>query len=369
MVRRRSAVAMALLCAALGVLGVSPQAAGQANRMTLLTDGTSMDNFDLAGNANWRVAERTLAADKGSGFLVTKQLYGDFRIRAEFWVDEDANSGIFIRCSMPQPTAQTCYEINIFDNNPNKNNATGSIVGIAKSDPIPQTALKWNVIEVEAKGPQINVTVNGMRTASAQDNKHVRGRIGLQYNGGVVRWHKVEVQALTPADIAEDATPLLPNCQYGFAMIWPSQPQMRDIRYTTASGINVPAKQFYVEQGGNRYFETVADFSNGPKADEQIVAQALAELGKKGEVRYRGTGDYDPGMPGGQVNIFEPGGKQLRGSVYMAYHKLYVTEAEATAGDTNALLFEQSITLIDHTGANIDRVNAQNDTGKPFDCK
>src|SRR3954463_3542981 len=104
---RRSAVALGVLCAGLTVLGLSPNAAGQASRMTLLTDGTSMDNFDLAGNANWRVAERTVAADKGSGFLVTKQLYGDFRIRAEFWVDEDANSGIFIRCSMPQPSAQT----------------------------------------------------------------------------------------------------------------------------------------------------------------------------------------------------------------------------------------------------------------------
>src|SRR4029078_5809813 len=156
---------------------------------------------------------------------------------------------------------------------------------------------------------------------------------------------------------------------YGFAMIWPTQPQMRDIRYTTASGINVPAKRFYVEQGGNRDLETVAAFANVPKADEQIVAQALAELGKKGEVRYRGTGDYDPGMPGGQVNIFESGGKQLRGSVYMAYHKLYVTEAETAPGDTNALLFEQSITLIDHAGANIDRVNAQNDAGNAVDCK
>jgi hypothetical protein len=86
-------------------------------------------------------------------------------------------------------------------------------------------------------------------------------------------------------------------------------------------------------------------------------------------VRYRGEGDYDPGMPGGQLNIFEPNGRQLRASVYMAYHKLYVTEAEATLGDTNALLFEQSITLIDHVGANIDRVNAQNDIGRPFDCK
>jgi hypothetical protein len=368
---RGSAITAGLLFAALGVLGLSHEAAGQAgSKMVMLTDGTSLNNFDQAGNASWRIAERTIAADRGRGFLVTKQSYGDFRIRAEFWVDEDANSGIFIRCDDPQnPSAATCYEVNIFDGNPNRANATGAIVGVAKVDPVPQTALKWNVIEVEAKGSQLNVSVNGMRTASVQDTKHARGRIALQYNGGIVRWHKVEIQALTAADIAEDTTPLYANCQYGFAIIFPGQPMVRDIRYTTAVGTNVPAKQFYVEQGGNIYSETVADFSAGPKADDQIVAQALAELSKKGEVRYRGFGDYDPGLPGGQLNIFQANGRQLRTSVYMAYHRLYVTEATATAGDINAVLFEQSITLIDHVGANIDRVNAMNDIGEPFSCR
>ena len=367
---RRSAITMGLLFAALGVLGLSHEAAGQASRMVMLTDGTSMNNLDQVGNANWRIAERTVTAFQGSGFLVTKQPYGDFKIRAEFWVDEDANSGIFIRCNDgAPPSAANCYEVNIFENNPTPANGTGAIVNVAKVEQVPQTANKWNVIEVEAKGSQLNVSVNGMRTASVQDTKHARGRIALQYNGGIVRWHKVEIQALTADDIAAESTPLYANCKDGFAVIFPGQPMVRDIRYTTAAGTNVPAKQFYIEQGGNRYSETVADFSAGPKADEQIVAQALAELGKRGEVRYRGAGDYDPGWPGGQLNIFEPNGRQLRTSVYMAYHKLYITEAEAAPGDINAVQFEQSITLIDHVGANIDRVNAVNEIGVPFDCR
>jgi hypothetical protein len=368
---RWSAITSGLLFAALGGLGLSQEAAGQAgSAMVMLTDGASLTNFDQAGNANWRIAERTVSADRGNGFLVTKQSYGDFRFRAEFWVDEDANSGIFIRCDNPQnPSAATCYEVNIFDANPNQGNGTGAIVNVAKVDPMPKTALKWNVIEIEAKGTQLNVSINGMRTASVQDTKHARGRIALQRGAGVVRWHKVEIQPLTAANIAEDSTPLYANCQYGFAIIFPGQPMARDVRYTTAAGTDVPAKQFYVEQGANRYYETVADFSAGPKADEQIVTQALAELSKRGEVRYRGFGDYDPGMPGGQLNIFEANGRQLRTSVYMAYHRLFITEAEAVPGDINAVQFEQSITLIDHVGANIDRVNAVNDIGVPFDCR
>jgi hypothetical protein len=73
-------------------------------------------------------------------------------------------------------------------------------------------------------------------------------------------------------------------------------------------------------------------------------------------------------MPGGQLNIFEPNGHQLRTSVYMAYHHLVITEADAMPGDTNALLFEQSISLVDHTGTDIDRVNNGNDPPRKYDC-
>jgi hypothetical protein len=161
---RNSAIIVALLGTALGVLDLSSQAAQQVSGMITLTDGTKMDNFDRTGNANWRVAERAIAADHGNGFLVTKEPYGDFKLRAEFYSDEGTNSGVFIRCENPQqPSAQSCYEVQINDGNPNRDNATGAIVNVAKVDRVPQTELKWNVIEIEAKGPQLNVSVNGER--------------------------------------------------------------------------------------------------------------------------------------------------------------------------------------------------------------
>ncbi len=46
-----------------------------------------------------------MVADKGNGFLVTKNVYTDYQIRAEFWVDTDANSGIFLRCTDPERLA------------------------------------------------------------------------------------------------------------------------------------------------------------------------------------------------------------------------------------------------------------------------
>jgi hypothetical protein len=367
---RGFAITAGLLFAGLGLLGLSDEAAGQASGMVTLTDGTNMNNFDQVGNASWRIAERAVAADRGNGFLVTKQSYDNFKLRAEFYADEGTNSGIFIRCDNPQtPSAQSCYEVNIFDSSPNRDNATGAIVNVAKVDRVPQTELKWNVIEIEAKGPQLNVSVNGERTASVQDTKHARGRIALQYASGVIYWRKVEIQPLSAADITAEAEPIYANCQAGFAIIFPASPTARDIRYTMASGTSVPAREFFVEKGGNRYSVTSIDFSTGPYSDRQIVTQELAELSKKGEVRTRADVELGLMRPGGQLNIFEPNGRQLRASVYMAQRRLIITQAEAVMGDTEALQFEQSIALVNHAGTDLDRVVPGNDAPRKYDCR
>ena len=53
-----------------------------------------------------RLKDGALTADKLDGkdlsYLVSKTSYKDFQIKAEFWADDDVNSGIFIRCQDPK---------------------------------------------------------------------------------------------------------------------------------------------------------------------------------------------------------------------------------------------------------------------------
>ena len=178
------------------------------------------------------------------------------------------------------------------------------------------------------------------------------------------------------AQVEPDQPIYYANCQSGIAVIFPGaskQPLTRDIRYTIPFyANNLPAREFYLERGGNRYSVTVVDFSSGPRSDEQIVEQAAAELRKTGEVRFQAYADYDPGMPGRQLNIFQPNNRQLRASLYMAYHRLVITQADAVVGDNDAIQFEQSIVLVDSTGTDIDRVNGMDGTGaeplRTFPC-
>ena len=176
---------------------------------TVLFDGKNLDNFNKIGDANWRIEDGVVVADKGNGFLVTKNQYGDFQLRVEFWVGPDANSGIFIRATDPQKlTSKTSYEVNIWDERPEKDYATGAIVGVAKVDPMPKTVGQWNVYEITAKGDTFTIVLNGKKTVEGKDAAHARGHIGLQHglgnkdaagvvnDKGVVKFRKVEIKAL-----------------------------------------------------------------------------------------------------------------------------------------------------------------------------
>ena len=198
--KQRSVIAAAMLASAVAAFGLTQTGfAAQAGGMVTLLDGTNMNNFTAVGDANWRVVDGAVQADKGmGGFLVTKNSYTNFYIRAEVWVDTPANSGIFIRCADPaKPGAMACYEVNIFDTRPEKEYGTGAIVNVAKVNPMPIAANKWNVLEIEANGPVFNITFNGQKTVvNARDTAHASGPFALQYGAGVVKFRKVEVRQL-----------------------------------------------------------------------------------------------------------------------------------------------------------------------------
>ena len=205
--KRLSAITMGLLVIALTAVGCAHTSPGQADAgWTTLIDGTTgLDNWNRIGDANWRAADGAIVADKGKGgYLVSKNSYKDFQIRAEFWADHTTNSGIFIRCADPkQITATNAYEVNIFDQRPDPSYGTGGIVNVAKVAPMPKAGGKWNVYEITAKGSQLTVVLNGVKTVDVKDEKLAQGPFALQFGnlpndapGGAIKWRKVQIKAL-----------------------------------------------------------------------------------------------------------------------------------------------------------------------------
>jgi hypothetical protein len=195
--KRFSAIALGLLVIVSVLSGCANQMGRAEDGWITLFDGSNLNQWNAIGNANWRLTDGNVQAEIGNGFLVSKKSYKDFQIRAEFWVDTEANSGIFIRVADEKKvTAATSYEVNIFDTRPDPSYGTGAIVDVAKVSPMPKAGGKWNLFEITAKGPQLTVTLNGVRTVDVQDSKHPSGPIALQYGGGVVKFRSVQIRPI-----------------------------------------------------------------------------------------------------------------------------------------------------------------------------
>src|SRR5215475_12728515 len=144
-------IALALAGAATFIQGALAQT---GTGWTQLFDGKSLDGWDQVGTANWRVEDGALVADKSTapqgGHLVTKGSYKDHMIYAEFWTDEKANSGIFVRCKDP--------------------------------------------MEISANKRHLTLTLNGTKTADVNNGFFEEGHFTLQWGAGVVKFRKVAVK-------------------------------------------------------------------------------------------------------------------------------------------------------------------------------
>ena len=200
--KRLTFISMGLLAIGFIVFGCATQPSTQADAgwITLIDGANGLDNWNRVGTANWTAAEGVVQADKsekGGGFLVSKNSYQDFVIRVEFWVSDDDNSGIYMRCADPKTiTDKSCYEANIYDQRPDPSFGTGAIMHIATVSPMPKAGGKWNTYEITVKGPRLTVMLNGIQTADVQDSKFASGPIALQWGRGVVKFRKVQIKPL-----------------------------------------------------------------------------------------------------------------------------------------------------------------------------
>ncbi len=193
-----SRTAVALLVVGLTVFGCATMSGGD---WVTLFDGKTLNNWNMIGDANWRLEGGSVVADKktgkNNGFLVSKTNYSNFQLRVEFWASHDANSGIFLRCKDPKKISDSsCYEANIFDQRGDPYFGTGAIVKFAGVDPMPKAGGKWNTYEITADGPNLTVVLNGVKTVELNNKKYKKGPIALQYGKGVMKFRKVEIREL-----------------------------------------------------------------------------------------------------------------------------------------------------------------------------
>lgn len=200
--RKATFLAVSLALAPLTVCpAISPAAAQSGDGWVTLLDGKTIGDWNRVGESNWRAEEGLVVADKRSGkdfaYLVSRNAYKDFVLQVEFWASDDANSGIFIRCSDAGNIAdRTCYEINIFDGRKDQTYGTGGITHFAEVNPMPKAGGKWNTYEITVKGRQVTVVLNGQKTAELRNGLFAEGPVALQHAAGTIKVRKIAIKPL-----------------------------------------------------------------------------------------------------------------------------------------------------------------------------
>ena len=154
----------------------------------------------------------------GGGWLMTDREYSDFELRLEFKLPEKGNSGVALRCALKgNPHLEAGMEIQLLDDEWHRRNLpdlkvsqlTGSVYDIQGPavdalKPIGQ----WNSMRIVAKGRQISVELNGVKTVDMNldnyKNKvkthkgmlNERGHLGLQSHDGRVEFRNLYVKEL-----------------------------------------------------------------------------------------------------------------------------------------------------------------------------
>ena len=194
-------VALVIALSFFGIAAFQAPSSAQDGWITLF-DGKNLDHWTSDGTANFVIEDGAVTPknkdDKITAYLISKQSFKDFELRAEFWVSDDANSGIYIRVTDTKTiSSKVAYEANIFDTRPDPSLGTGALSPFAKAATVLKTGGKWNTYEITAKGSRFTLVLNGVKTVdNAEDTKFASGPIALQFGQGTVNFRKVQVRPL-----------------------------------------------------------------------------------------------------------------------------------------------------------------------------
>jgi hypothetical protein len=167
--------------------------------------------------SGWVVEDGAMVRKSAAGDVWTKQRFGDFVLDLEF--KTEGNSGIFIRTGNPRDCVQTGIEIQVYtpQGKPSKHSCGAVYDALAPTKDMVK-ANAWNHITITAKGPRLEVVMNGEKiidtdldlwttpgkNPDGSPNKYKKaikdfpreGHIGLQDHGAKVCYRNIKIRLL-----------------------------------------------------------------------------------------------------------------------------------------------------------------------------
>lgn len=183
----------------------------EQERRKPLFNGKDLTGWVAVNGGEWAVRDGVLTGRNGrdwstnpetsGSWLRTEKEYGDFRLELQYQINERGNSGVFFRSAAEKNPAFTGYEMQIVgrpDAKPSKG-GPGSIYDVvAPSENRVRVDGRWNTVTLVAKGPRITVELNGKKIIDTEQDRSLKGYVGLQAHDArsEVRFRNVRLESL-----------------------------------------------------------------------------------------------------------------------------------------------------------------------------
>jgi hypothetical protein len=163
--------------------------------------------------------------------------------------------------------------------------------------------------------------------------------------------------------------------QDSFAVVFPTQPEVREIAYRSEYDMDLPARVYTSVDGKSRYTVTVVDYRNvrelhaarlkgctvypdscaNPFTNELRGAMDFALFNYiKRNVTFTHYAYYNADLiEGRRLQLLNPDKSRTFAAIHMHQNRLYIFEGTVPAGSPPPGLFQQSITWIDKDGNRI----------------
>lgn len=159
-----------------------------------LLNGQDLSAWNQLGNANWQIFNHETIVSQGSGFLVSRVTLKDFIIKAKYWLDDQANASIYVRCqNSDQISSGNAYQINLTNQNFQQGYGIGSINNLAQALVSPKAIDGWNSITIKGLADNLTVTINDKELISTfRDVRFASGVIAVGYQAGTLKFRSFD---------------------------------------------------------------------------------------------------------------------------------------------------------------------------------
>ncbi len=177
-----------------------------------LFNGRNLVGWEVMHGGSWTVEKGELVARNGvawstnpkisGSWLRTDRPQGDFILELDYSVNVKGNSGVFIRSGLELNPAFTGHEIQILDDaalaKPEKWSSGALYDVVAANQVASRPAGEWNSLRIEARGPRVQIQLNGIRIVDYPTARSLRGYIGLQNHdtNAVTRFRNIRLTDL-----------------------------------------------------------------------------------------------------------------------------------------------------------------------------